>query len=133
MAQRLAILAAIFLCGCPSDDGPQIADLTAPGPVDMSVVQSKCPSEVPESCPDTVPSYANQVAAIFSQHCFPCHTTGGTEASVPLDTYDNVFAERGTILTQINECLMPSDGGAPFPDSAKLTLLTWLVCHAPNN
>jgi hypothetical protein len=39
--------------------------------------------------------------------CLPCHSPGSQEASQPFLTYNEVFAQRTAILSQVYGCLMP--------------------------
>jgi len=93
---------------------------------------SDCPSDLPASCPATgAPSYQNDVAPILAARCVSCHSAGGIEANVPLDTYTSVFGWRGPVLDQVYACKMPQ--GTPLAPAERQALLTWLVCGAPNN
>jgi hypothetical protein len=91
-----------------------------------------CPTDLPQSCPASgAPSYQSDVAPILAARCVSCHSAGGIEANAPLDTYAAVYARRGPVLDQVYACKMPQD--APLSPADRQTLLTWLVCDAPNN
>jgi len=91
-----------------------------------------CPSDLPASCPSSgAPSYSAVVAPILAQRCVSCHSPGGIEANSPLDSYDAVYARRGSVLNQVYACMMPQD--APLSSADRQALMTWLVCGAPNN
>ncbi len=101
-----------------------------------------CPNDLPASCPTPAPSYAADVVPVIQQYCFPCHASGGIEAQhFDYSTYAGVYASRAVVLTQVNDCLMPPsapvpgvDGGTtPLTIEARLALLGWLVCGAPDN
>jgi hypothetical protein len=103
-----------------------------------------CPDDLPASCPTPSPSYASDIAPIVQQYCFPCHATGGIEAEhFDYSTYAGLYASRAVVLTQVNDCLMPPSapipgygvdaGTAPLTTEARLALLGWLVCGAPDN
>jgi hypothetical protein len=49
--------------------------------------------------------------------------------------YGEVSLQRGTILGQVSQCIMPpaSLGAAPLPRADAEKLLDWLVCGAPDN
>ena len=74
-----------------------------------------------------MPSYATDVQPIT------CHSPSGEEPSRPLQTYGEVFALRGSILGQVNNCIMPLGSATQPTDAQRVALLTWLVCGAPNN
>jgi len=65
--------------------------------------------------------------------CLPCHSPGGQEASQPFLTYNEVFARRAAILSQVYGCLMPLQGSQQPSPEQRAELLAWLVCGAPNN
>jgi len=74
------------------------------------------------------------VEPIIDARCNACHGVGGIEQSVfDFSTYTGVHKSFGSILGQVNACLMPPpDAGALLP-AERQTLLAWLVCAAPNN
>lgn len=110
--------AALLVCACASCSACSIA---------------ACPTgDIPAACPDTgAPSYVNDVARIISQECLSCHSQGGEESSLPLGSYEDVFAERQEALDQIYSCQMPQSGS--LSTSQRATLLTWFACGAPQN
>jgi hypothetical protein len=89
-----------------------------------------CATTLPD-CPTNPPSYASVVAPIIAIRCVSCHSPGGVEPVHLLETYDEVFKNRGPVLDQVDACLMPQDGS--MPESERTVLLTWFVCDAPNN
>lgn len=94
-----------------------------------------CPNDLPE-CPDpsAAPSYQTEVAPIIEAECLACHGPGGTEqGSHDLSTYDSLYPQRTDVLTQVYNCRMPPGGVAPLSPDDRQTLLTWLVCGAPDN
>src|SRR6185312_3853722 len=112
----VALVLGLAACGSPSSDGIPTG--------------SSCPNNVPQSCPSTVPSYTNDVAPIITNNCLQCHWPGGVEEpSQPLQDYNDVFARRQPVLSQVASCRMPQDHMLNPND--RLTLLTWLVCNAP--
>jgi uncharacterized membrane protein len=92
-----------------------------------------CPNDLPASCPTPPPSYTNDVAKVLAARCVKCHGKGGVEETKPLDTYANVYSRRTTVLTQIYSCAMPPEGEDQLTAEERKTLLSWLVCKAPNN
>jgi hypothetical protein len=116
--------------GCPTgDDAPEgdggIAD-------DSSPEAGVCVRNLP-TCPATPPSYAQTVQPIIAKRCVSCHFAGSTLAREDLSTYAGVFANRGTVLDQVYGCIMPPSDALPLAADEKVTLMTWLVCGAPNN
>jgi len=101
-----------------------------PTPVD----DGGCPNDLPQSCPAAVPSYAQDVAPLFASRCQTCHTPGGEAASVSLADHDTVARQQSEVLHQVFSCAMPVPGEArALSAGERQVLLTWLVCHAPNN
>jgi uncharacterized membrane protein len=88
------------------------------------------PGDLP-TCTVPPPSYATTVAPIVAAQCTPCHSLGGVESKTPLVTVADVQKYAGSVLDQVDACLMPQ--GSVLTDADRRTLLTWLVCGAPNN
>jgi len=120
--RKAAVAAGLaLLIGCSS----QMASPDASGP--------QCPSDLPASCPATVPSYQNDIAPLVQRKCLTCHSVSGIESNRPLDSYANLFSERGAVLHQIYGCLMPPAVEPQLDPSERQQILTWLVCESPNN
>ncbi len=112
-----AAILLTLLVGCGSN-APSAATTTTPLP----------------TCPAQVPSYSQVVASIIKTSCSPCHYPGGTEVSVhDFSTYARVEAQSGSMLNAVYSGLMPPAGSPALSASDSNTLLTWLVCNAPNN
>jgi len=95
---------------------------------------SNCPSDLPASCPSPAPTYQSTIAPLIYELCVPCHSPGGQEESRPFLTYDEVFAQRTEILSQVYACMMPLRGSSQhLSPQERAQLLAWLVCGAPNN
>ena len=111
---RGAILAALLACsascGTPPPDGA-------------------CPDDAPDTCVGAAPGFGD-VRGTFDAKCVACHSAGGIEASRPLDTYADVFRQRGSVLGQLVSCLMPLHESAPLTASERAVMLQWLVCGA---
>jgi hypothetical protein len=128
---KLAALVALVAAACNGSafsageiDGGVPPDAAPPIP---------CGRTLPASCPDAAPSYTTQVDSILARRCRSCHAPGGIEQNQPLTSYANVFARRGSVLTQIVRCKMPP-ADQPQPDAEEVArLLEWLICEAPNN
>jgi hypothetical protein len=105
-------------CGSKSDPASNLTATTTPLP----------------ACPAQPPSYSQAVSAIIKTGCSPCHFAGGTEVSKhDFSTYANVQAQSGSMLNAVYDGLMPPPGSPALSASDANTLLTWLVCRAPNN
>jgi hypothetical protein len=91
-----------------------------------------CPGP-PPTCPQTVPHYQPDVSNAIQANCTICHFPGGTGASWPLTTYDEVYAIRDSVQSQIASCKMPPPGWPPMTPAIREMVLAWLVCGAPNN
>ncbi len=91
-----------------------------------------CPNDLPADCPSPAPTYTDDVAAIIEARCWECHGPGGAEqARHDFSTYDSVYAQRGSMLTQVYSCRMPPAEAAPLASDERAALLSWLVCGAP--
>ena len=119
-----ACVASATLAACMSDASSASSSSSSGG---------TCPDDLPAACPASPPSYAKDVAPVIQQSCTPCHAPGGREASRLLTDYAGAFANRGPALNQIHACRMPPQDAPPLGAGGKNTLLTWLVCGAPNN
>jgi hypothetical protein len=91
-----------------------------------------CPSDLPASCPGPAPSFPNDVTPIMTTRCTSCHGPSGPEANHDFTTYDGVYAERATILSQVYSCRMPPAGAPELAGGERAILLAWLVCGAPS-
>jgi hypothetical protein len=80
-----------------------------------------------------MPSYQTDVKPIITNHCLKCHEPGGQEASKVFTTYQDVFSQRGPILTQFYSCRMPPDPEPRPTAQERALLLEWLKCGSPNN
>jgi len=98
-------------------------------------VPENCPNDLPaqSTCSAGIPSYQTEVKPVIEAHCLKCHAPGGQEASKDFTTYQNVFTQRGPMLTQFYSCRMPPEGEMRPVDPERAFLLKWLVCGAPNN
>ena len=104
----------------------------SPGAVDSGGIVD-CPDDVPAACPDGAPTYGKDIGPLIQGSCATCHAPGGRESSRLLTTYDQVFAQRGAVLSQVNACRMPPREGTPLTAEARKALLAWLVCGAKND
>jgi len=111
VTRGLAVCAALALAACGSDP---------------------C-SPPPASCPANPPHFTPDVSDAITYNCALCHAPGGSGASQPLTTYDEIYALRLTVQGQIAACKMPPLGWPPMTPAVRDMVLTWLVCGAPNN
>lgn len=91
-----------------------------------------CPNDLPASC-GTAPSYQATVAPILNAHCLTCHSPGGQQSSLPLQTYSEVYSNRSAVLNQVYSCNMPLAPNPRPSEEERQALLMWLVCGAPQN
>jgi hypothetical protein len=116
---KLALLAAVAALVACGTDPPKV-----------------CPADAPATCPTSgAPSYATDVAPLVQQYCVTrCHGPGGVEAAMPLGSWADIqHVGPQNVDAQIYDCLMPM---SPAPDptiAERVTLLTWIVCGAPDN
>jgi hypothetical protein len=92
-----------------------------------------CPQDLPAACPSNAPSYQLDVAPIFTSRCAICHSPIGSDPQRDYTNYSAIYANRGAILDQVYACNMPPSGASAPSPSERTTLLSWLVCGAPDN
>ena len=96
-----------------------------------------CPAPPPRVCPEAgAPSFeADVLPNVIVPVCQNCHAPGGTEASVPFLTYQQIYGRIGTIFTDVFElCTMPpSNAPVPLDVEQRQTLFDWYACGAPND
>jgi len=73
------------------------------------------------------------VAVAIQLNCANCHAPGGSGASQPLTTYDEIYQYRFDVQSQIAACKMTPLGWPPMTPAVRDMVLAWLVCGAPNN
>jgi hypothetical protein len=99
-----------------------------------SAATDPCPQDLPASCPANPPSYQADVAPIIAARCATCHSPGGAgSAFFDFTSYASVYAGRGSMLNAVYACNMPPKSAGQLAQSERETLLTWLVCGAPDN
>jgi hypothetical protein len=121
-----AAAAAAALACSNGDDAPG----SSGGPEGGS---GDCPNDVPAVCPPGAPTFAKDIAPIFTGTCATCHTPGGRQSSRLLTTYDQIYPQRGAVLSQVSACRMPPRDGPALAPEARKALLAWLVCGAKND
>lgn len=92
-----------------------------------------CPNDVPRECPASPPTFAKDVAPVIESSCAICHRPGGENPNRLLTTYDQIYAQRGAVLSQVASCRMPPPDAGVLSDDGRKVLLAWLVCSAPND
>jgi hypothetical protein len=113
--------------GCSSSPPPaEVPDGSPEATVD-------CPNDLPGNgdCATAAPSYDVDVAPIIATRCTICHTPGGMETSRLFGSYDQAYALRREMLTQIYACLMPKPPALPLTPDERHIMLKWFVCGAP--
>jgi hypothetical protein len=122
---------SLFACELGNPADPELGLVTSSN----RASDPPCESTLPSTCPSPTPSWSGQVAAIVARVCGQCHADGGVEQyAFDFSTYQGVFANRSSILSQVYTCAMPpSDGGVTLSSGDRDVLLAWLVCNAPHN
>jgi hypothetical protein len=94
-----------------------------------------CPSGLPSdsACPDSAPSYKDEIQPLVDSYCAGCHYTGNHNSSQVLETYDDLHKSVSLVEKQIYQCEMPPSGEPQLPTRERTALLQWLVCGAPDN
>lgn len=103
----------------------------APGDDDAVVCPTGLPSD--SGCPDSAPSYQNEIQPLVDSYCNGCHYNGNHNSSQVLETYDDLHRSVSLVEKQVYHCEMPPSGEMPLPSRERTALLQWLVCGAPNN
>jgi len=86
------------------------------------------------TCPDSVPSYASDIAPILDARCNHCHDPDIPDGPWPLTDQQSVHEWSATILRQIRACTQPPpDSGYALTLEERQALEAWLVCGAPDN
>jgi hypothetical protein len=96
-----------------------------------------CPV-VSTDCPSTPPSWTKDVEPIVQSSCLECHSEGGIEWPLwDLSSYASVYRNRAAVLTQVYQCLMPSQDASPhvppLTSDQRETIVSWIACNAPDN
>jgi hypothetical protein len=127
-ALALVATGAAFGFGCSNgnDGASSSGDVDSGGIVD-------CADDLPAVCPAGAPTYAKDISPIIQGSCAVCHAPGGRVPSRQFVTYDQIYAQRGAMLSQVNACRMPPRDGTALTPAARKALLTWLVCGAKND
>ena len=125
-ALAVATAASGFACSNGNDASSSSGAVDGGGIVD-------CPDDVPAACPAGAPTYAKDIGPIIQGSCAVCHAPGGRVPGQQLVTYDQVHAQRGAILSQVNACRMPPREGTALAADARKALIAWLVCGAKND
>jgi uncharacterized membrane protein len=86
-----------------------------------------CLNDLPASCPQSPPSYA-QVAPVFHAKCASCHSAAGSAPDRRFDTYDEIARQQSATLDQIYSCKMPTAGYTQLSTGERQLVLGWLVC-----
>ncbi len=111
--------------------GTVIVALAACGDGDSPLA---CPGVTADSCPDTVPSYADEIAPLLQARCQTCHALKNDSGLWSLGDQESVAEWSNTILRQIRSCSQPPpDSGVYLTVSERHALEAWLVCGAPDN
>jgi cytochrome c5 len=105
----------------------------AAGCTGSSSTDASCAVTTPASCPSTQPSYQTDVAPILESYCVSCHQAGGSQANKPLETYQGASRLSGDVESQVAGCSMPPSSDAQPTAAQRETILTWVLCGAPNN
>jgi uncharacterized membrane protein len=93
---------------------------------------SSCPNDA-LICPTPAPSYASSISGIIENRCMVCHSPTGQNPLLPFTNYQQIFAARSAMLTQVHACQMPPVGATQPTAQERTLLLDWLTCGAPNN
>jgi len=118
----LVLALAIMSCSGGGDDDPVTPPVTPPtGGGGGSTV--------------TNPTYTANIKSIMDGNCVSCHSTGGANSNVPLQTYAQVSGKSAAIKTRIEK---PAGDPLVMPKGGKLSqanidlINKWITNGMPN-
>jgi uncharacterized membrane protein len=127
-------LASVLGCASPAAKTDDADCVGLPTEQRATDARGTCPNDLPsDTACDGAPSYKTEVANVISDRCGNCHGPGGIEASLPLMTHAQIYAQRRTVLDQIFTCQMPPACALDLTSDERAVLLQWLVCGALDN
>ena len=89
----------------------------------------------PTACDTTAVKYSTVIKPLIEKNCISCHSPGGVQESVPLNTYDGLklYATNGLLVARTNDNTtpMPQSGLLPLCDRDKIR--AWVKRGAPND
>ena len=89
----------------------------------------------PSACDTNAVKYKTVIKPLIDRHCISCHSPGGVQESVPLNTYDGLklYATNGLLVARTNDNTtpMPQSGLLPLCDRDKIR--AWVKRGAPND
>ena len=115
------LFAALPACGESASEPPTVLD--------------DCPDDLPTEldCPAAAPTYSAVVSRIVSERCGSCHFAANPFSSQVFVDYDDTYAARRSMLTQVYGCNMPPPDAPQLTPEERGALLKWFVCGAPQN
>jgi hypothetical protein len=116
----VSISAIAVACGSGSSGDGADAAVTCPGV---------------SACPDSgaIPSYKTDIEPILQQTCTSCHSPKGIASNQNLTSYAGVYSEKGPVLDQVHDCMMPPQNAPDLTAAQRVALTTWLYCGSPDN
>ncbi|MHB1846119.1 MAG: hypothetical protein ACYCWW_14935 [Deltaproteobacteria bacterium] len=127
---KATLVLSLLLVSCGCGGGPSGPDAS----VDPCGATAGEPNDLPQSCPNPMPSFAKDVQPIIQSSCDQCHLPGDpTYPGFPYDNYADDYKYRTQMLDFVNSCLMPKAPAKPLTEAQRQALLGWLVCGAPDN
>lgn len=114
---------SLFAAACSGEPStnPSTADSCAPG------------LPVSDGCPESAPSYQDEIAPLVDDRCGGCHYQGNRNSRQTLETYADLHASVSVIEKEVYGCQMPPQGEPVLSPAERERFLQWLVCGAPNN
>lgn len=103
----------------------------APAPVPVPP-----PTPVPAPNPQPLPlNFETVFTKVISTNCLKCHkhSDDDDEDKVFLTNYDEVYAVRKDVASEIESGSMPPKRGIPLTDEQRKLILDWLTAGAPQN
>ncbi len=88
----------------------------------------------PQSCASRPPSYRADIEPVLREKCFACHAAGGSAVDeLDLSAFGKVHDARVVLEGKVRARAMPPVGRPQLTDAERRTILSWLVCQAPEN
>lgn len=103
----------------------------APAPVPIPT-----PTPVPAPDPQPLPlNFETVFTKVISTNCLKCHkhSDDDDDDKVFLTNYDEVYAARKDVASEIESGSMPPKRGIPLTDEQRKLILDWLTAGAPQN
>lgn len=133
----MIISASILAIALMTSSSCQGGESRGTDPVPPVVVQPEKPAEPPQPvqpAKPSIPGFDQINAAVIGPKCATCHSAqAGGGDGLFLVKYEEVFASREQMESEVRGGFMPPRRGKPLTAVEKKSLLAWLAAGAPRN